>query len=64
MPKEALVVIDMLRDFVQKGAPLEVAPARVIVPHLQRRIQEARQRGAAIIYVCDAHHVDDEEFAK
>lgn len=64
MAKEALVVIDMLRDFVEKGAPLEVPSARAIVPHLQKRIQEARQRGAAIIYVCDAHRVDDEEFAK
>jgi len=64
MAKEALLVIDMLRDFVEKGAPLEVPAARVIVPYLQKRIQEARQKGAAVIYICDAHRSDDEEFAK
>ena len=64
MAKEVLLVIDMLRDFVEKGAPLEVAAARVIVPHLQKRIQEARQRQTAIIYICDTHRPHDEEFAK
>ncbi|TET44058.1 cysteine hydrolase [Candidatus Aerophobetes bacterium] len=64
MAKEALLVIDMLRDFVEKGAPLEVPAARVIVPYLQKRIQEARQKGAAVIYICDAHRSDDEEFTK
>ena len=64
MGKEALLVIDMLRDFVEKGAPLEVPAARVIIPYLQKKIREVRQKGAAIIYICDAHRSDDEEFAK
>lgn len=64
MAKEALLIIDMLRDFVEKGAPLEVPAARVIIPYLQKRIREVRQRGAAIVYICDAHRLDDEEFAK
>lgn len=59
----ALLVVDMLNDFVRKGAPLEVPAARKIVGYIQKRIQKARGQGVPVIYVCDAHAPDDEEFA-
>lgn len=62
--KQALLVIDMLNDFVLPGAPLEVPRAREIVPALRRRIAEAREAGVDVVYVCDAHAPDDREFSR
>jgi nicotinamidase-related amidase len=58
----ALLVIDMLNDFVTRGAPLYVPRAARIVPHIKRRISRARREGIPIIYVCDKHRKDDPEF--
>jgi nicotinamidase/pyrazinamidase len=62
--KKALVVIDMLNDFVRPGAPLEVPAARGIVPALRRRIARARGSGEVVVYVCDSHRKNDPEFAR
>jgi len=62
MSKRALLVIDMLNDFVLEGAPLEVSKGREIVSALKRRIKEARREGIPIIYICDSHDKNDEEF--
>jgi nicotinamidase/pyrazinamidase len=59
---EALVVIDMLNDFVRPGAPLEVPAARDIIPCIRRRIARAREERSPVIYVCDAHAPEDPEF--
>jgi len=60
---DALIVVDMLNDFVLPGAPLEVSAARDILPALSARIARAREAGIPVIYVCDAHDPDDPEFA-
>lgn len=60
MPKEALLIIDMLNDFVLQGAPLEVPVIRAI----KREIEAARKEGKPVIYVCDTHEPDDKEFSK
>ena len=60
--RSALLVIDMLNDFVLEGAPLEVPSAREIISKIKRRISEERRRGSLIIYICDAHEPQDEEF--
>lgn len=62
MPKKALLIIDMLKDFVEEGAPLEVSLARRIVKNIKSQIDEARKQGIPIIYVCDNHKEDDPEF--
>jgi nicotinamidase/pyrazinamidase len=62
--QEALLVIDMLNDFVLKGAPLEVPDARMIIPAIRREVDRAHERGVPVIYVCDSHEPDDREFAK
>ncbi len=64
MAKEALLIIDMLNDFVREGAPLEVPNTRKAIPGIQREINRARTEGAPIIYVCDTHEPDDKEFSK
>lgn len=64
MSKNALLIIDMLNDFVLEGAPLEVPDTRKIIPNIQREIDKARKEENQIIYVCDAHDPDDIEFSK
>ncbi|MBI5575500.1 MAG: cysteine hydrolase [Deltaproteobacteria bacterium] len=60
----ALLVIDMLEDFVRPGAPLEVPRTRDILPALRRRIARARKEGELVVYVCDSHGRRDPEFAR
>jgi nicotinamidase-related amidase len=62
MGKDALLIIDMLNDFVLPGAPLEVPDTRKSSQH-QGRGRKARAVGT-VIYVCDTHAPDDKEFSK
>lgn len=64
MGNEALLIIDMLNDFVQPGAPLEVPSTRGIVKNILREIKSARAAGRPVVYVCDAHAPDDGEFRR
>ena len=59
----AILVIDMLNDFVLKGAPLEVPRARQIVGHIKKRLARAARDRVPVIYVCDKHRKDDPEFS-
>lgn len=62
--KQALLIIDMLNDFVREGAALEVPRTRRILPDLQARLGEARRAGTPVFFVCDAHAADDREFSR
>jgi nicotinamidase-related amidase len=62
--KRALLVIDMLNDFLLPGAPLEVPAGREVIPNIAREIAAARAQGAAVVYVCDRHAPNDPEFAQ
>jgi len=64
MAKEALLIIDMLNDFVLRGASLEVPETRKVVPNINREIEKARAKGNLVIYICDTHAPDDKEFSK
>jgi nicotinamidase-related amidase len=64
MSGEALLIIDMLNDFVLKGAPLEVPDTRKAIPAVQREIDDARRAGTPVIYICDSHAPDDREFER
>jgi len=64
MKKEALLIIDMLNDFVLPQAPLEVPETRDIIKNILREIKAARSAGNPVIYVCDTHAPDDKEFTK
>lgn len=64
MEKSALIIIDMLEDFVREEAPLEVPSTRSIIPYLQKQIEKARELNIPIIYICDAHSREDIEFKK
>ena len=62
-PRPVLVVLDMLNDHLTPGRPLEVPRAREIVPALQRRLAQARDRLVPVIYVCDSHEPGDADHA-
>ena len=64
MSKEALLISDMLNDFVSEGAPLEVPDAKKVVPAIKKEIENAKKEGKPVIYICDAHDPDDKEFSK
>ncbi|MCD6478504.1 MAG: cysteine hydrolase [Candidatus Diapherotrites archaeon] len=57
--KTAVIVIDMLNDFVT--GRLKCERAKLIVPNLQKLLSIARQNNVPVIYACDAHSEDDFE---
>lgn len=64
MSKTALLIIDMLNDFVREGSPLEVPDTRKAVPCIIKEIEKAKAEGMPVIYVCDTHAPDDIEFKR
>ena len=63
MGKKALIVADMLRDFLEPQGTLYMGDeARGIIPFVAKKIEETRAAGGLVIYVCDAHAPDDKEF--
>ncbi|HEX68215.1 MAG TPA: cysteine hydrolase [bacterium] len=57
----ALLVIDMLKDFLEEGKPLFVKKGREIIGNIKKRIEEARKEGIPVIYICDSHLPEDME---
>lgn len=63
MGKTALIVMDMLNDFLDPGGSLYVgAQAREIIPFVAQKIAAFRAPAGVVIFVCDAHAADDPEF--
>jgi nicotinamidase-related amidase len=56
---KALIVVDMLNDFVTGRLANPKAPA--IIPPLQRLLDQAREEGWVVVFSNDAHHADDPE---
>ncbi len=55
----AVVVIDMLNDFI--AGSLKCERARAIIPNIKALIEAARKAGAHVVYSTDAHSPDDHE---
>ena len=65
MSNKALIVVDMLKDFIEKDGALYCGDeARGIIPFVQSRIEEIRNNGGKIIFLQDNHSKDDLEFKK
>jgi len=63
MGKVALIVADMLNDFIDSQGALYVgARGRAIIPFVAAKIEEVRAQGGVVVFVCDAHASDDREF--
>jgi len=60
----ALLVIDMLNDFLQPEGKLFVGETgRKIIPFLRNLLAQSRRKGEPVFYICDNHRHDDAEFA-
>jgi len=58
----ALLVIDMLGDFIYEDGALPVKGAAELIPRINQRIKEFRRRGEPVIFIADSHAPDDREF--
>lgn len=62
--KEALIVIDMLNDFIKPEGALSVGEiGGKIVPFIKSEIEKMRQENKPVIFICDNHKENDPEFA-
>lgn len=59
MSKKAVIVIDMLNDFVT--GDLRCEGAERIIPKLKKLVDAARKSGVPVIYANDAHYEEDFE---
>ena len=65
MLKKALIIVDMLNDFVdEKGALYCGKEARAIIPFIQERLKTFRERGDLVVYLQDSHDESDKEFER
>lgn len=62
--RQALIIIDMLNDFVRTDGALSVPGAQDIIPAVKRELDAARKIGDLVIFSCDAHDPDDLEFKR
>jgi nicotinamidase/pyrazinamidase len=63
--RRALVVVDMIEDFVHEGGALYCGPSMAkIVPVIRRELERARSAGEPVVYLTDEHLPDDAEFAQ
>ena len=60
---KALMIIDMLKDFIDKKGALTTGPAgEEIIDFIKEKTKEFREKNYPIIYICDNHETDDKEF--
>ncbi|RJP74729.1 MAG: cysteine hydrolase [Candidatus Abyssobacteria bacterium SURF_17] len=63
MARNALIIIDVLVDFIDKNGALYCGPtAEKIVPFIKKEIERTRENGGLVIYLTDAHKPNDKEF--
>ncbi len=62
--KKAILVIDMQRDFIDQGAPIECPGGREIIPSIQQLLNLARQKGLPVIYTQEAHRAQGVDFGR
>jgi len=61
--RSALIVVDMLSDFINKTGTLYCGPtAEKIVPFIKQKIEDARKAGSLVVYITDSHKKNDKEF--
>ncbi|MFC1907890.1 nicotinate phosphoribosyltransferase [Chloroflexota bacterium] len=59
----AVLVVDMVRGFLEKGHPLYCgARARCIIPNVQALLEQELAQGSSVFFLCDHHSPDDPEF--
>ena len=65
MARQALIIVDMLNDFIDPKGTLYCGQAgEAIVPFIKERLQAARTHDDLVIFVTDSHEEDDVEFRR
>ena len=65
MPKKALIIVDMLKDFIEENGSLYCGErARGIISFINKTLDNMRKEGAVIIFVADSHQENDLEFER
>ena len=62
--RSALIVVDVQNDFADPRGNLYVSEGEVVVPFVNRQIDEARKAGAPIVFTQDWHPPSTPHFAK
>jgi nicotinamidase-related amidase len=60
--KTALIIVDMLNDFVRADGALVVPEAKKLIPNQKKLLEKARRIGFEVIFLADNHMPDDPEF--
>jgi len=64
-PKKALIVVDMLNDFIDENGTLYCGDTvRTIVPFIKQRLKHFRDNGDLVIFLKDTHEENDREFER
>lgn len=65
MLKKALIIVDMLNDFISKNGALYCGDAaRSIIPFIQERLEAFRNNKDLVIYLQDSHDKNNKEFER
>ena len=65
MAKKALIIVDMLNDFIdEKGTLYCGKEAEEIIPSIKKRLQAFRERKDLVIHIQDSHDENDREFTR
>ena len=62
--RTAVVVVDMLNDFLEAEGAMPLLEGRRLYEPIGRLLSAARDNGAGVIWVCDEHPPMDREFQK
>jgi ureidoacrylate peracid hydrolase len=62
--KAAILVVDMLNDFLEDGGVMVLAEGRSLYDPIGRLVEAGRGVGTRVIWVCDEHSEFDKEFEK
>lgn len=60
--KKALLIIDMLNDFLCSDGALYVEGSEKIIDRIEKEREKSHKEGVTVIYLCDSHRKDDPEF--
>ena len=63
MPERVVIVVDMIRGFLEEGHPLYLGEgARQIIPCVAELLRREQAAGSKVICLVDTHAPDDKEF--
>jgi ureidoacrylate peracid hydrolase len=62
--RAAILVVDMLNEFLEPGGEMVLLEGRRIIDPLNRVLAEGRRLGMKVVWVCDEHPEEDREFDK